>query len=148
MRAPEVMLGVTQREVIEGRLARSRQIAGYLGPIVIILALSEAKNLAIWDAGNPSLTYQAGLLWLMGGLAVVLLHNRWTVGWPVTITLVGWFFLVGGMFRMFFPEAQQGNANTPAIGVYLIDVLLLAAGTVMSLKAFAGRGRGLRARSR
>jgi len=45
-----------------------RRIAGFLGPIVIVLALSETKNLAIWVAGDPPLTYQAGLLWSIGGL--------------------------------------------------------------------------------
>ena len=140
--APIVGPEAAQREVIEGRLARSRQIASYLGPIVIVLALSEAKNLAIWHAGNPPLTYQAGLLWFMGGLAVVRLHNRWTAGWPVTITLVGWFFLVGGLFRLFFPEAQQGNGNTPAIGVYALDILLVAAGALMTVKAYRRPGRG------
>jgi hypothetical protein len=128
------------------RTTRSRQIAGYLGPIVIVLALSEAKNLAIWDAGNPPLTYQAGLLWFMGGLAVVRLHNRWTAGWPLTITLVGWFFLAGGLFRLFFPEAQQGNGNTPAIGVYVLDMLLIGAGALMSFKAYSSaKDRPLRA---
>jgi hypothetical protein len=129
----------------EDPMARSRQIARFLGPIVIVLALSEAKNLAIWDAGDPPLTYQAGLLWLMGGLAVVRLHSRWSFGWPVTITLVGWFFLLGGLFRLFFPDAQQGNGNTPAIGVYLIDVLLMTAGTVMTINGHRRPPRATRA---
>lgn len=126
----------------DGTATRSKQIAGFLGPIVVVLALSEAKNLAIWEAGNPPLTYQAGLMWFIGGLAVVVLHNRWTTGWPMTITLVGWFFLAGGLFRVFFPEAQQGNVNTPAIGVFVIDILLFGAGVLMSYKAYAGSGRG------
>jgi len=120
-------------------MTRSRQIAGFLGPTVIVLAISEAKNVQIWETGIAPLTYLAGLLWFLGGLAVVRLHNRWSMDWPVAITLVGWFFLVGGVFRMLFPEAQQGNQNTPAIAIYAIDVVLLGLGALMTIRAFGGR---------
>jgi len=120
-------------------MTRSRQIAGFLGPTVIVLAISEAKNVQIWETGIAPLTYLAGLLWFLGGLAVVRLHNRWSMDWPVAITLVGWFFLVGGVFRMLFPEAQQGNQNTPAIAIYAIDVVLLALGALMTLNAIRPR---------
>ena len=120
-------------------MVRSRQIAGYLGPTTIVIAASEAKNLHIWASGNPPLTYLAGLIWFLGGMAVVRLHNRWTTGWPVTITLVGWFFLLGGLLRLFFPEAQQGNQNTPAVGTYAVDVVLASLGALMTFEAFRHR---------
>ena len=122
-------------------MTRSRQIAGFLGPTVIVLAISEAKNVQIWETGIAPLTYLAGLLWFLGGLAVVRLHNRWSMDWPVAITLVGWFFLVGGVFRMLFPEAQQGNQNTPAIAIYSIDVVLLGLGVLMTVRALGARTR-------
>lgn len=122
-------------------LTRSQQIAGYLGPTVMVIAVSEAKNLQIWATGNPPLTYLAGLLWFLGGLTVVRLHNRWSTKWPVAITLVGWFFLIGGLLRLFFPEAQQGNQNTPTVGTYVLDVVLLALGALMTLQAYRPRLR-------
>ena len=132
-----------QREWREASgLTRSRQIAGVLGPTVIVLAISEAKNMGIWATGIAPLTYLAGLLWFLGGLVVVRLHNRWSVSWPVTITLVGWFFLVGGLFRLFFPEAQQGNENTPAVGIYALDAVLVVLGALMTVKAFGHSDRG------
>ena len=124
-------------------MTRSIQIAGFLGPTIISLAISEAKNLQIWEAGNASLTYLAGLLWFLGGLVVVRLHNRWSTTWPVAITLVGWFFLVGGLFRLLFPEAQQGNQNTPTVGIYAIDAWLLALGTLMTFKAYRKGGEAV-----
>jgi hypothetical protein len=123
-------------------MTRSRQIAAFLGPTVILLAISEARNVQIWETGIAPLTYLAGLIWFLGGLAVVRVHNRWSMDWPVAITLVGWFFLVGGVFRMLFPEAQQGNQNTPAIAIYAIDVVLLALGALMTFKAYSQRGEG------
>jgi cytochrome bd-type quinol oxidase subunit 2 len=114
----------------------SRQIAAFLGPVAILLAVSEAKNLAIWSTGNPPLTYLAGLAWFLGGLAIVRVHNRWSRTWPVSITIVGWFFLVGGAFRLLFPDVQQGNQNTPALGAYAIDAMLVAFGSIMTLNAY------------
>ncbi|HET9084228.1 MAG TPA: hypothetical protein VFN41_07455 [Candidatus Limnocylindrales bacterium] len=117
-------------------MTRSIQIAGFLGPTIIVLAISEAKNVQIWDAGMASLTYLAGLIWFLGGLAIVRLHNRWSTDWPVAITLVGWFLLVGGLFRLLFPDAQQGNQNTPAVGIYAVDAVLLLVGALMTFKAY------------
>lgn len=121
-------------------MTRSKQIAGFLGPTLIVVALSEAKNLRIWEVGVAPLTYLAGLLWFLGGLAIVSLHNRWSTGWPVAITLVGWFFLLGGLFRLLFPDVQQGNLNTPAAGAYALDAVLLVLGVLMTFKAYWPRG--------
>jgi hypothetical protein len=121
---------------------RSIQVASYLGPVLILLAISEALNLRIWASGDATLTYQAGLIWLLGGLAIVRLHNRWSMTWPVTITLAGWFFLVGGAFRMMLPEAQQGNQNTPVVGTYALDVVLLAIGVLLTFQGFRRRHEG------
>jgi cytochrome bd-type quinol oxidase subunit 2 len=120
-------------------MTRSRQIAAILGPVLIVVAVSEAKNLQIWATGNAPLTYIAGLVWFLGGLAIVSLHNRWSAGWPTAITLVGWFLLLGGLFRLLFPEVQQGNENTPAVGPYAIDVILMTLGLLMTFKAHGGQ---------
>jgi hypothetical protein len=119
---------------------RSRLIASYLGPTAIVVAASEALNLRIWAVGSPPLTYLAGLVWFLGGLAVVRIHPRWAMSWTATITLLGWFFLLGGLFRLFLPEAQQGNQNTPAVAIYAIDAVLITLGAVMSAKAYWPRG--------
>jgi hypothetical protein len=37
------------------------------------------------------------------GLAIVYFHNRWTVSWPVLVTVMGWLSLVVGLLRMVFP---------------------------------------------
>jgi hypothetical protein len=62
------------------------------------------------------------------------------MSWTATITLLGWFFLLGGLFRLFLPEAQQGNQNTPAVAIYAIDAVLITLGAVMSAKAYWPRG--------
>jgi hypothetical protein len=123
-------------------MTRSEQIAGFLGPTLLVIALSEAKNLHIWEAGDAPLAYLAGLVWFLGGLAIVRLHNRWSTGWPVAITLVGWFLLLGGLFRLLFPDLQQGNQNTPAVGAYAVDAVLLALGVLMTFKVYGPHSEG------
>jgi hypothetical protein len=114
----------------------SRRIASYLGPVVMVVAASEAVNVRIWATGLAPLTYQAGLIWLLGGLAILRVHNRWSRSWATSITVVGWFFFFGGLFRMFLPEAQQGTQNTPAVGIYALDAVLFALGVLMAVRGY------------
>jgi hypothetical protein len=38
----------------------------------------------------------------IAGLAIVRVHNRWTNGWPVLVTILGWLFVLGlGAFLSF-----------------------------------------------
>ena len=91
----------------------SKRVAGLLGPSLIAITLSEMMNAHIWAAIVAPVTYLAGALWFVAGLAIVRAHNKWRRGWPVIVTLVGWFAILGGLFRMFAPEvAQQGVQNT------------------------------------
>jgi putative exporter of polyketide antibiotics len=47
---------------------------------------------------NAPLMFIVGLLMLLGGLALVLLHNVWTGGvLPVVVTLIGWLTLAKGL---------------------------------------------------
>src|SRR6476619_3317325 len=116
-------------------MASSKQLAGLVGPTLIVLSTSETLNLPIWATGIPPVTYLAGTLWFVAGLSIVRVHNRWMLGWPVMITLVGWFATSGGLFRMFLPDTQQGNQNTPALGVYILDVILLVIGVWLTINS-------------
>lgn len=118
-------------------MATSRSMAGLLGPTIVAIALSELINLRImWANVTPSVIYLNGSLLFVGGLAIVRAHNRWTAGWPVLITLTGWFVLVAGLIRMFAPVlAQRGAENGAA--VYPGLVVLLAFGIFLTFKGYA-----------
>jgi len=90
-----------------------------------VLSTTEALSLRIWAAGIPPVTYLAVTFWILAGLSIVRVHNRWMLGWPLLIILVGWLGAIGGSFRMFVPDAQQGTQNTPTLGMYVLDVILL-----------------------
>ena len=127
----------------------SRGIAGLVGPTVIAIALSEWINLRIlWANVTPSVIYLNGSLLFVAGLAIVRAHNRWTGGWPVLVTLTGWFVLVVGLIRMFAPVySQKGAENNTA--VYGLLIVLFAIGVFLTFKGyrrevkdvFAGNGR-------
>jgi hypothetical protein len=109
------------------------------GSLVIVLSLSEVKNLHIWAHDNAPVTYLAGLLWFVAGLAVVRVHNHWRLGWALLITLSGWLALCIGLFRAFFPEAQRGMQDVAAVAVYGIDGVLFASRLCLTAAAFGKR---------
>lgn len=69
----------------------------------------------------PTVTYLNGLLLFIAGLSIVRAHNYWTTSWPVLVTLTGWIAILGGLDRMFFPEAQQLAEN---ISTYVFIIFL------------------------
>lgn len=95
-------------------MADSRRLAGLIGPILLVLGVSEAKNHRIWQTNSAPLVYLNGLQLFVAGLSIVRTHNLWTRSWPVVVTLVGWFAILLGLFRMFAPEAQRAHRNVPA----------------------------------
>lgn len=117
-------------------MTNSKSIAGILGPILVVTNLSEAINSHIWVNVTPPQTYLAGALWFVAGLFILRTHNYWAVHWSVLITILGWFILLGGLSRMFFPEfVQQGSQNNQF--VFAFQMILLAIGIILCYKAFS-----------
>ena len=57
------------------------------------------------------LIYLSGVLSLLAGLAIVIAHNRWSGGWPVIITVLGWLMVIGGVIRIVVPQVVQTVAG-------------------------------------
>jgi uncharacterized membrane protein YhaH (DUF805 family) len=120
-------------------MTNSRRIAGLLGPTLIAIATSEALNLRTLQTFiGPSLApfvYLNGTMLFVAGLAIVRAHNRWTGGWPVLVTLMGWLAMLGGLARMIAPvSAQQFGQNTTAVFAMLF--VLLTIGIFLTFKAY------------
>jgi len=118
-------------------MTNSRNIAGLIGPTAIALTISEAMNLHIWAINIAPVTYLNGTVLFVTGLSIVRAHNRWVHGWPVLVTLAGWFAILGGLYRMFAPEAQQAPQNA---FTYAVLVVLLSIGIVLTFKAYRREG--------
>lgn len=117
-------------------MTNSKHIAKLLGPTLIVMNASEAINSHIWINVPTTQTYLAGSLWFVAGLSIIRIHNDWKFSWSVLITLMGWFIMIGGLSRMFFPEpVQQGSQNASV--VLTLQMVLLAIGIVLTFKAFS-----------
>ncbi|WP_298827153.1 hypothetical protein [uncultured Piscinibacter sp.] len=121
-------------------MAESKQVASLLGPTLVALTASEIANPAIWSTVPVTQVYLAGALWFVAGLSIVRAHNRWLLAWPVVVTLMGWFAVLGGLYRMFAPDAALRGTPGPAV-LLALQVSLLAIGLYLTFKALVQRGR-------
>jgi pimeloyl-ACP methyl ester carboxylesterase len=112
----------------------SKQIAKLIGPTLIALAITESMNLRAFEGNAVPLVYLNGTLLFVAGLSIIVAHNVWTRGWPVLVTLIGWFGIIAGLGRMIAPESAY--STHPAI--FVLIVFLLAIGIVLTFKAYSG----------
>ena len=111
----------------------SHRIARILGPVLAVLAPTEAMNLSAF-AGNPApVVYLNGTLLLTAGVAILQAHARWTPRWTSLITLLGWAMTVAGVYRMAFPRGPRAYASP---GTYILLTLLFVVGAVLSWQGY------------
>jgi hypothetical protein len=117
----------------------SRCIAGLLGPTIVALIASENEfvNPHLYDHQIPPVVYLSGTLLFVAGLSIVRAHNRWTAGWPVLVTLTGWFAIVLGLLRMFTPGRYVQGAQRNAAPLLTMEIALLAMGILLTFKAYS-----------
>ena len=119
---------------------RSKQIGGIVGPTIVAMIVSEFPLVQphLYDAQIPPVVYISGTLMFVGGLAIVRAHNYWVRNWTVLLTLSGWFFLLLGLFRMFFASTYlQGSANTSATTFMVLEGILLIIGLIITYKSYS-----------
>jgi uncharacterized membrane protein len=95
-------------------MERSHFLAKLIGPVFIVGGLGMFFNTAIYRAmferalHDHMLIYLSGVLALVAGLAIVIMHNDWKWHWPLIITLIGWMAVIGGIIRMATPQVIEG----------------------------------------
>ncbi len=85
----------------------------------LLLAISAAmlinptnmREMATDFLEHRGLIFLAGFLTLLGGVAIVITHNVWVLDWPVIITILGWLSVIGGVFRIVFPDSVRAIGN-------------------------------------
>src|SRR5436853_5083156 len=90
-------------------MTTAKMIAGLIGPTLIAMAAAILVNLGALPVmleqitRDPALIFLSGILLFVAGLAIVRVHNIWTGGWPVLVTVLGWVAVLSGLLRMLFP---------------------------------------------
>ena len=113
---------------------RSKNIGSVLGPALLAVTTSEVVNFGIWEENLAPVTYLNGLMLFAAGLAIARFHNRWRPSWTLSVTIVGWLMMAGGLFRLFYPTAEQATAS---LGTYVFVGFLGLLGLIMTVKSYA-----------
>lgn len=116
---------------------KSKSLAKIVGPTLIVMIFSEMRiwNPTLYDTQIVPLIYLNGVLLFVAGLAIVNKHNIWTFSWQTILTIVGYLGIVLGLFRMLFPQVQQGkfeNNNS----ILVIEIILILIGLFLTIKAY------------
>src|SRR5262245_42838524 len=88
-------------------------LARLMGPVMAAIGIGALVNGAVYRTlaeeflRSRALIYLSGLLMMTAGLATVLVHNRWALGWAVIITILGWIATIGGSVRIICPQATE-----------------------------------------
>jgi uncharacterized protein YjeT (DUF2065 family) len=126
-------------------MAPTKLIAGLIGPLMAAIGIAMLLNRQAFPemitqvAQNYAIIFLSGALSLLAGVAIVRVHNVWTGGWPVIITILGWLLIVGGLARMWCPKKASEIATTFGSDPTLLlvsGVVLLALGAFLSFKAY------------
>lgn len=101
----------------------------------------DAIRLAAAIGGDRTALLALGLLRVLAGAAILLIHNSWTRGlWPLVVTLVGWLILIRGIAGLFLPHevftAAVGGLFVPEF-YYLYAAIPLILGAYLSLRGFS-----------
>jgi hypothetical protein len=110
-------------------------LAKLLGPILLSISAAvlinqvNTREMATDFLQHRGLIFLTGILTLTAGLAIVLTHNVWEWRWPVIITIFGWLSVIGGVFRIVFPDSVK------SIGQSMLDkpAIMTVSGVVQGL---------------
>jgi hypothetical protein len=127
-------------------MTTSKSIAALIGPTLVAIAVAMLLNLGSFPAlaqqasRDPALIFLSGILSFVAGLAILRVHNIWTAGWPVLVTVLGWLAIIGGLIRLFFPfqlGAMATGLGQNTVIVIAILLVFLLAGIFLSFKGWS-----------
>jgi uncharacterized membrane protein len=128
------------------RMPTSIFIAKLVGPVYIIAGLAllyrgQAFRAVVQEfIQSQALMYVAGVLGLLGGLSLVVVHSVWTFDWRIIITLMGWIMIFRALVSIFEPRhiVTIGSKFLAHSGIFLgAAVLSLIIGVILSYFGYA-----------
>jgi hypothetical protein len=121
-------------------------LARLLGPVFVVIGAGMLikprgyRRTAQEFLDSRALIYLAGLLALVPGLAIVLVHNVWAADWRIIITIFGWLAVIGGVFRLLLPQ-QVMRIGTVMLArtAYMTGaaIVVIALGVILTFFGYA-----------
>jgi hypothetical protein len=128
-------------------------LAKLIGPVALAVGVAVVANPAAFQAmaeellHSHALLFLSGLLVMVGGVAIVLVHNVWTADWRVIITVVGWLTSIGGALRIVWPQltvsAGERLVAHPAV-LIVAAAIWLAVGAALTFYGYFHQPSALR----
>jgi hypothetical protein len=122
-------------------------LAKIIGPYLIIVGIGVLLNLKTYQnmigdfVKNSALLYLGGVIALLVGLLLVLIHNVWIASWIVIITIIGWLGIMKGAWLIIFPNTvgKLTDAYQNKTGLLVVHLFIaLALGIFLTLKGYLG----------
>jgi len=121
-------------------------IARLAGPLLIIVGIGMLANLGVYQTmiseflHSAALVYLSGVMTLLGGLAIVNVHNSWRADWPVIITILGWLMVIGGIIRIALPQVTVSLGASmygSLTAIIVVAIVGLAIGGFLTFKGYS-----------
>ena len=96
-------------------------LAELIGPVFLVIGLAilinpqRTRRMGREFVESDALIFLSGVITLPVGLAIVVVHNVWIMGWPVIITIIGWLAVLAGIARI------MASGEIRSIGRAMID---------------------------
>lgn len=98
-----------------------------------LLISKEGKKWMIKSSQDETNIVLTGIISLLIGLPVIILHNIWTADVLGFITFIGWMSTLKGVVRIAFPSFvvnKMKKSTVNSLNIWLIFAMLLGAGLI------------------
>jgi hypothetical protein len=101
----------------QDKMQTSLFLAKLIGPALLLIGLGVLTHRGHYRAvvaeviASRALFYMISAIGLVAGLAIVLVHNVWTLDWRVLITLFGWINVVRSALSVVLPSQAMALAS-------------------------------------
>ncbi|MBY0377227.1 MAG: hypothetical protein K2Q33_01520 [Gammaproteobacteria bacterium] len=122
----------------------SFELAKFLGVFFTILGLgimvnqAHIKKVMAVVAENAQAQFVAGIIPLLLGSYIVVVHNVWVASWIVLVTIVGWLIFIAGVVRIILTGFWIGRVRAlhDKAPVALIGAIIFILGLVLGFFGF------------
>ncbi|MFI4938232.1 MAG: hypothetical protein ACHQJ6_06985 [Candidatus Berkiellales bacterium] len=106
-------------------------------PLAMLINVKEIKPYVLEMLTQKTFIILTGLISLFIGLVIIFTHSLWH-GWPIIITLIGYFAILKGIVRLFFTEmfAKYGVNFVKTPVYYSVAILTLVLGIILLYLGF------------